>query len=481
MSEIITTRARSKHSRHGCLTCKIRRVKCDETLPECLNCVKTGRQCEGPGAAKFAFKQYVPKKQRSVSPKSSSAKSLTPSPSPPLTSFITSDHEARAFDYFVHRAGPDMSGSLDESFWTELLPSLCLYDTTIRNAVLAISTFYEHPTQQRSQMLSHSQIQGIKWYEQSVAGALAPIKSDQNIHRLEHSLLTCMLFLIIEMQNGNAWSAMHLHKQGFHLIALYLKQRRKHRSEAPWMRHLLPMFARATSQIGYRLELPLGHDDTVINLLPTSSEAIASLADARDSSHFISNRALMLARAIKASGCTHPTPEMLIEQQDILEWLNIWEEKMLELKRHSTMTPAMRRLYHALFSVERGLVLFVRQLFAVLHRSNPYDEVIFTEILDHSEAALDLTTARQPGASIPPFMLEPGVIPGICFVGWSCKDAFTLQRATSLMKRAVQLENIDVARGQLDAIAGILRGDPTKYDRSTQNGFAEDLLASLKA
>ncbi|CEJ58440.1 hypothetical protein PMG11_07095 [Penicillium brasilianum] len=34
-------------SRTGCVTCKIRRVKCDEQKPACLKCVSTGRTCGG--------------------------------------------------------------------------------------------------------------------------------------------------------------------------------------------------------------------------------------------------------------------------------------------------------------------------------------------------------------------------------------------------------------------------------------------------
>ncbi|KAK3331191.1 hypothetical protein B0H66DRAFT_92751 [Apodospora peruviana] len=36
-----------KRSRDGCITCKIRRVKCDETRPECKRCVLQGRACDG--------------------------------------------------------------------------------------------------------------------------------------------------------------------------------------------------------------------------------------------------------------------------------------------------------------------------------------------------------------------------------------------------------------------------------------------------
>ncbi|KAK4216722.1 hypothetical protein QBC37DRAFT_278556, partial [Rhypophila decipiens] len=36
-----------KRSRIGCITCKIRRVKCDETRPACNRCISTGRTCDG--------------------------------------------------------------------------------------------------------------------------------------------------------------------------------------------------------------------------------------------------------------------------------------------------------------------------------------------------------------------------------------------------------------------------------------------------
>lgn len=41
------TRKAHKKVRTGCLTCKIRRKKCDETKPTCLRCTSTGRKCDG--------------------------------------------------------------------------------------------------------------------------------------------------------------------------------------------------------------------------------------------------------------------------------------------------------------------------------------------------------------------------------------------------------------------------------------------------
>ncbi|KAL5599098.1 hypothetical protein FOVSG1_006910 [Fusarium oxysporum f. sp. vasinfectum] len=37
----------SKKVRTGCITCKVRKIKCDETRPCCRRCTNTGRNCDG--------------------------------------------------------------------------------------------------------------------------------------------------------------------------------------------------------------------------------------------------------------------------------------------------------------------------------------------------------------------------------------------------------------------------------------------------
>jgi hypothetical protein len=44
-----------KRTKTGCQTCRSRRIKCDEGKPECNNCVKSKRQCEGL----FAWEQLM--------------------------------------------------------------------------------------------------------------------------------------------------------------------------------------------------------------------------------------------------------------------------------------------------------------------------------------------------------------------------------------------------------------------------------------
>ncbi|KAK1702419.1 uncharacterized protein BDZ83DRAFT_686667, partial [Colletotrichum acutatum] len=50
MSSSSSQQSRRIKSRSGCVRCKRRRIKCDEAVPSCLRCVKSGVDC--PGYAK---------------------------------------------------------------------------------------------------------------------------------------------------------------------------------------------------------------------------------------------------------------------------------------------------------------------------------------------------------------------------------------------------------------------------------------------
>lgn len=66
-------KAKITRSRNGCLTCKRRRRKCDETKPHCLNCINSNRICEGY-AIKFVFDVDSKRKQSCKGGLSSTAK-----------------------------------------------------------------------------------------------------------------------------------------------------------------------------------------------------------------------------------------------------------------------------------------------------------------------------------------------------------------------------------------------------------------------
>ncbi|PYI10565.1 C6 transcription factor [Aspergillus sclerotiicarbonarius CBS 121057] len=91
----------AKWTRSGCLTCKRRRKRCDETKPCCQSCTRLGLKCEGYGSmwavpldpSAHVFSQAKASKRRRISTPSSptayshgTAEELWSSPSSPLSS-----------------------------------------------------------------------------------------------------------------------------------------------------------------------------------------------------------------------------------------------------------------------------------------------------------------------------------------------------------------------------------------------------------
>ncbi|KIW03061.1 uncharacterized protein PV09_05710 [Verruconis gallopava] len=115
--------------RTGCLTCKKRRVKCDETKPKCLKCLNSDYQCDGyavpkawifePSASK---RQNVKEERRNSGNNAEDADVLELRPSPSTQTF-TPD-EARSMQFYLRRSGR-MVAKYDHSryaFWMEMLP-----------------------------------------------------------------------------------------------------------------------------------------------------------------------------------------------------------------------------------------------------------------------------------------------------------------------------------------------------------------------
>ncbi|KAK8044402.1 hypothetical protein PG993_004426 [Apiospora rasikravindrae] len=116
-------------ARTGCITCKTRKVKCDEAKPHCLRCVKTGRACAGYEAPPPGSISWM--------------RLLRVRPSTVPTDGRHNSREMRALDYFRCVVAPALSGPIYTYFWTNPVLQLSVQDVPAQQAVLAISLLYE--------------------------------------------------------------------------------------------------------------------------------------------------------------------------------------------------------------------------------------------------------------------------------------------------------------------------------------------------
>ncbi|KAK0392839.1 hypothetical protein NLU13_2333 [Sarocladium strictum] len=124
------TRKGSEKRRTGCITCKKRRVKCDEGRPTCLRCRRGARECSyaEPPVGCYSWDHLLQSK----------------SPSPPLSHRV-SGPVARNLDFFRCVVAPKIGGELSSSsdFWTTAVMQLAMTEDAAMHGLQAISLLYK--------------------------------------------------------------------------------------------------------------------------------------------------------------------------------------------------------------------------------------------------------------------------------------------------------------------------------------------------
>ncbi|ORY12943.1 hypothetical protein BCR34DRAFT_481807 [Clohesyomyces aquaticus] len=121
-------------TRTGCITCRIRRIKCDEARPECGRCSTTGRKCDGYTSPA----QPLPSEAHHmvVSPKSS----ILPMGVPVVQ--LGSAQEREALYFYRQHSAFELAGSYDSRFWQFAIPCAFHSNAAIRHAVVALATLH---------------------------------------------------------------------------------------------------------------------------------------------------------------------------------------------------------------------------------------------------------------------------------------------------------------------------------------------------
>lgn len=108
----------------GCMTCRRRRIKCDEGKPSCNKCTFTGRDCEYPDIMfRFAMNHSVP-----AAPTQCKPLLIQPKVSIAPQGIKFGRQEAHIFDLFRLRTVHQVGGSFNQVFWTsDVLRAARLY------------------------------------------------------------------------------------------------------------------------------------------------------------------------------------------------------------------------------------------------------------------------------------------------------------------------------------------------------------------
>ncbi|KAF4946946.1 hypothetical protein FSARC_14078 [Fusarium sarcochroum] len=140
--------------RTGCLTCKARRVKCDETKPRCSRCVSAGRKCDGYPVQRYQKRNTL----ALIIPKCG----LEIVPSTP--------EQGRAIQYYRHVAGPALAGNRDRYFWTNLVLQAANLEPAVRHSIITISLLYEYldPTNDDQRFIAQEHCVALTHYNAAI-------------------------------------------------------------------------------------------------------------------------------------------------------------------------------------------------------------------------------------------------------------------------------------------------------------------------
>ncbi|KAF4988849.1 hypothetical protein FGRMN_9523 [Fusarium graminum] len=198
---------RGRKTKTGCATCRIRKIKCDETKPACQKCVKTGRTCDGYESPFRPFPNPPMNDNRGVNLESNAGNTI-----PDAGTVKTPLDVASLNRYFSTKTIFDVDLGCNQEAHQVLQASLT--DPSIRHALLSLRALrenleiYEDSTVTlEQQTLSYNY--GLEQYSKALTG-LASNLAYPDSDRLKSALLCCQVLISVEQVRGN-FSAMALH------------------------------------------------------------------------------------------------------------------------------------------------------------------------------------------------------------------------------------------------------------------------------
>ncbi|KAK2056877.1 hypothetical protein LY76DRAFT_594723 [Colletotrichum caudatum] len=441
-----------KKVRTGCVTCKIRKVKCDETKPACLRCIKTGRKCDGYSHLKQTGSNA------SRRPGFDSLPRLRPTISP-FAAWGVGPREQRAFDFYRNFSALSIfSDGVASTLWRKLVPHFCHAEPAIRHAVLAISSLHETLV-----LLSGSSLAS---QEANNHGVLTnTFAAEQYGIALKHlrewkptesspatvPLLACLLFICIEFMLGDE-AASHLHINQGRLILSQLEPS----SDLEMIKeHFVPIYSRlalASFLFGsFPSAIPpsLRTSPAIKLFFSTVDEAEAALYEVIDDGLRFTSQA---KRAVYACSPTDPMRiDLAREQQDHLSKLSQWHVAFV-------MVPGLKD------SPSRAKLCMVYYHAARIAICTAMD-TLETAFDAHTESFASIvscaaefvhTSRKAPGRNpskaaiaMPKFVFDTEIIPPLYYVVVKCRHPMLRQAALDLLRQGsvmMRKENLWDAR-----------------------------------
>lgn len=233
-----------------------RRVKCDETKPECERCTWGRRKCSYPSIWRHEMSAPSSKTRSSTRSKSpTNEQSLTSMPQTPASvcqnlswETLLQPVERRALHHFHHRSALEFSDALSIDFWRCYIPSLSLTSPAIRHAIIAASSLHEEFISSGCSLQNSSF--ALLQYNKAISAVNTRLVLEQSSPTsvLGETLTACALFVCIEVLLDDYGRALTHLQGGLKLISQLSSEAQRPLSQQPYFSEILELFTRYDSQ-----------------------------------------------------------------------------------------------------------------------------------------------------------------------------------------------------------------------------------------
>ncbi|ATZ47193.1 hypothetical protein BCIN_02g04970 [Botrytis cinerea B05.10] len=229
--------------RSGCVTCKRRRIKCDERKPECNRCQVFGVACEGYGVRisinrrKPDPKPLLPRTDEvspiSLSPQSSHSQQLSPHSSPSMRLPFRDESEERYFRTYLTKTSISVTWSrsrvFSSSLWDRIIMQAAHDESYLREMLVAIGSFAESKDVQSRGYADEAvqmRVFAVKRYGLALRSMSVGLSKLETSEGPRKALIGCLLVCCFEWLLGNDFTALTHARSGVKILRQWLRNYR---------------------------------------------------------------------------------------------------------------------------------------------------------------------------------------------------------------------------------------------------------------
>ncbi|KAJ0417151.1 hypothetical protein BJY00DRAFT_290018 [Aspergillus carlsbadensis] len=426
-------------SRNGCITCKLRHVKCDEAKPECVQCQQSGRKCDGyDNASQTQLRQRIAERNRPLDRDNVGADHR-------LLLRQETRTERRYVDFFYAQTSSAFSGFYDSKLWSYLIPQLGEHEPSIRHAMTAIGAI--HSRIQSPKLLTSDENSAptdwfvIEEYNKSIQGLTKALASTSA--GLDLTLTTCCLFVCLEMLRGNRKVALDHIEGGLRIIQRHEESAPTNARQTELYTELRSLFTRLNLQASFmgRLLTPLKY--LAVDVVRPGTP-FTTLTQARSHLDQIMTKGLLFIRSLGIMREAREPDELaaLEEAQETVRLDHIswrWSFDKFLQKHGRNFNPSeicaslLLKIYYHTSVIWASIVL--------CRSEDAFDNFIsdFAAVVSYAEEIV--ATISKTSAATPPdkesrdanFSLEGEIIGPLYFAACRCRDPFIRRRAINIL------------------------------------------------